>query len=274
MTDDSAADLSVLNSQRHLWSLGDYDEVALRLLPISLGVLDSIALSAGMRLLDVATGNGNAAIEAALRGADVTGIDLTPSQLDKARTRASAAGADIRWQEANAEALPYPDDAFDAVVSVMGMIFAADHERAAREMVRVCRPGGQIATTAWLDDETSWFRNWRESVEDLLPPPPSGGPAPDAWGVPREMQERLNQAGLDAKVEIRSFSWEFPTPEAAFTFYTTHAGPFIAFFDAVRADGREEEAKARLLATIEAKNVATDGTVRLNAPYVLGVAQR
>lgn len=275
MTDDTATDGTVQSNQRRLWSLGNYDEIARRLLPISLGALDTITLSAGTKLLDVATGNGNAAIEAALRGADVTGIDLTPAQLEKAERRARKAGADVTWREADAEALPYPDASFEAVVSVMGMIFAPDHERATRELVRVCRPGGQIAITSWLNDETSWFRRWRAAVEDLLPPPPPGGPAPEAWGAPEEMQQRLSQAGLDdVKVDVRSFSWDFPTTEAALSFYTTNAGSFIAFFDAVRETGYEEEATARFLATVEAENFATDGTVRLNAPYLLGVARR
>lgn len=268
MTDTSAHD-----AQRHLWTIGDYPAIAQRLLPLSLDVVEAVTIAPGDQVLDVGTGDGNTAIEAARLGAKVTGVDLTPAQIAKARDRAAAADLQIELDEADAAALPQSDASYDVVVSVMGMIFAPDHQRATREMVRVCRPGGRIAITSWLNGEGSWFQAWRERAADLLPPP-SGGPEPDAWGVPDEMQSRLEAAGLDAQIDERPFTWDFPSLEAGLDFFVTNAGPFIAFLEATAAQGREAEAKATLLSVMEETNEATDGSLRLNAPYLLAVARR
>lgn len=267
-------DTAASEQQRYIWTIGDYPAVARRLLPISLDLLDALAITSGTTVLDVGTGDGNTAIEAARRGAAVTGVDLTPAQLDKARERAAAAGVEVDFGEADAAALPHDDASYDAVVSVMGMIFAPDHQRATAELARVCRPGGHVAITSWLNSDESWFQGWRRHAAHLLPEPPPGSPEPDAWGAAAEMQLRLAAAGLDAKVEERPFTWDFPSSEAGIDFLTTNAGPFVAFLEGAAARGVKEEAKAALLAAIEETNRATDGTVSLNAPYLLAVARR
>lgn len=255
-----------------MWTAGDYPAVARYLLPASIDVVETLGIGAGTRVLDVGVGDGNTAIEAAQRGGAVTGVDLTPAQLHKARRRAAGTGVTVALHEANAEALPMPDASFDAVVSVFGMIFAPDHRRAAGELARVCRPGGQVAITSW--SRAGWFATWRERVQGLVPAPPPGGPDPDAWGDPEEVRRRLEAAGLDVQVESRPLSWTFPSTQAAMDFFLTNAGPFIAFMEATTAAGRADEALATLQATVDDTNQASDGSVELEAPYLLAVCQR
>jgi SAM-dependent methyltransferase len=269
MTDTSPHD-----AQRHVWTIGDYPAVARRLLPISIDLLDALTIARGARVLDVGTGDGNAAIEAARRGAHVTALDLTPAQLAKARKRAAEEGVDVQFGEAAAEALPEADASYDAVVSVMAMIFAPDHERAARELARVCRPGGQVAVTSWLNGEGTWFQTWRERVAHLLPAPRPGGPDPDSWGVAGEMQRRFEAVGLAVTVEERPFTWDFASVEDGFDFFRANAGPFVAFFEAMSASGQEDEARATFRGVLEDTNLATDGSVKLSAPYLLAVGRR
>lgn len=265
-------DEAVLDGQRHIWTIGDYPAIARRLLPISVDVVETLKIETGRRVLDVGVGDGNTAIEAARRGASVTGVDLTPAQIHKARARAVAEGLNLELYEANAEDLPLDDASFDDVVSVMGMIFAPDHRRAARELARVCRPGGQVAITAWADE--GWFRAWRDRALPLIPPPPPGGPDPDAWGRLDVLRQRLTDGGLEVEAQTRPFVWDFASVDESLEFFTTNAGPFIAFMEHVAGLGKADEARAMLREVIEETNVADDGTVRLDAPYLLAVGRR
>ena len=130
-----------LDAQVRIWSSGDYPVIARRLLPISLALIDAVGIGPGDQVLDVGVGNGNAAIEAARRGAQVTGIDLTPIQIERARARCVDEQVEVDLRVGNAEHLDVPDASFDQVLSVMGVIFAPDHERAVAEMARAARPG-------------------------------------------------------------------------------------------------------------------------------------
>lgn len=268
MTDDA-----VLAVQRMIWAAGDYPAVAKRLLPISVDLVATVGVSAGDRVLDVGVGNGNTAIEMARRGAEVTGIDLTPEQIDKAAARADDEGMAIDLRVGNAERLDLPDAAFDTVVSVMGVIFAPDHEAAVREMARVCRPGGTVALTTWANE--GWYRAWRDRAAAIVPPQPPGGPDPDAWGDPAEVARRLEAAGLAAEVHRRDdFWWTFPSTAAAADFFLEVAGPFIAFQHAADAAGNGDKVRDLLIAALDSVNEAEDGTCRVRAPYNLGVARR
>lgn len=266
-------DEKVLEAQRRVWAAGDYPAIARHLRPISVETLELAGVAAGQQVLDVGVGDGNTAIEAARRGAAVTGLDISPDLLDKARRRIAAEGFHVELHEGHAEDLPFADATFDAVVSVLGVIFAPDHERAVAELARVCRPGGTVAVTAWVD--VSWFRTWRERADRLVPmAPPEGGPRPDLWGQPGEAVRRLRAAGLDAREEVRDFDWSFPTSEAAATFFLDTAAPFIAFKQAAVAAGRGDEVLPELVAAMDEVNVATDGTCRLPSPYVVAVGRR
>jgi SAM-dependent methyltransferase len=259
-------------AQRTMWTVGNYSAVAERLLPISVEVVAGLAIDAGTTVLDVAVGDGNAALEAARRGGAVTGIDLTPAQIDKARARLADAGVDVTLQVADAEDLPFNDGTFDVVISVMGVIFAPDFVRASAELGRVVKPGGTVAITAWANE--GWGGTWRRYAADIVPPPAAGGPNPDAWGDPAEAERRLATAGLDVTAEIRPFDWSFGSADDAIEFFTTNAGPFVTFLKAAESMGRGDDAREALRRALDEANVAGAGGCTLRAPYVLATGIR
>lgn len=260
------------DAQRLLWSMGDYTAVAHFLEPISADLVETAGIGSGDRVLDVGVGNGNTAIVAARLGAKVTGVDLTPRQLELAAERIAAEGLAVELQEGNAEDLPYDDASFDAVVSVMGVIFAPDHARAAAELARVCRPGGTVAITAWAQEGWSWV--WRQRAADLVAAAQPGGPQPDAWGVSAELVRRLETVGLDVTVAKRPLAWTFASVDEAVAFFSEKAGPFIAFAQAAKAAGNGDRFYDELRAVMAESNESTDGTLVLPAPYLLAVAKR
>jgi SAM-dependent methyltransferase len=261
-----------LDAQRRMWSLGDYTAVARFLMPISEDVVETVGIGSFDRVLDVGVGSGNTAIAAARRGAEVVGVDLTPRQLELAAARAADEGVTIELHEGNAEDLPLPNGEFDVVVSVMGMIFAADHAKALAEMARVCRPGGKVVLTSWAEEGWSWA--WRQRAATLLPPAAPGGPQPDAWGVPDELARRLDAAGLDGRIHHRPLSWDFASTDDARDFFVQNVGPFIAFSEAARGMGNEEQFFAELEAVMAQTNTATNGRLVLPAPYLLAIATK
>jgi SAM-dependent methyltransferase len=264
MTDDRAA-------QIRMWSIGDYPAIAHHLRPISEAAVATLDVQPGEHVLDIAVGDGNAAILAAQRGAVVTGVDLTPAQIDRARDRCAAEGVHVDLRVGDVQELDLPDAGFDVVLSVMGMIFAPRHAAAAREMGRVCRPGGRIAATSWSN--AGWGQRWRAALAELLPAPPPG-PSPDQWGDPDVALMRLHAAGLDATVEEHDFRWRFPSVEVAVETLVTASGPFVQLMEVMRDQGTEEAAHAALTAAMREANVATDGTCELPAPYLLMLATR
>ncbi|MGH2718862.1 MAG: class I SAM-dependent methyltransferase, partial [Actinomycetota bacterium] len=238
-------DEEVAEAQRQLWGLGNYPQIARQLLPISAEVVAACAIGPGDRVLDVATGTGNAAAEAARRGATVSALDVSPTQIERARERLASEGLRADLRVGNAEALDWPDASFDAVVSVMGVIFAPDHQRAAAELARVCRPGGAVAMTAWYGG--GWFVKWQARAADLFPTDPASatpvGPAPDEWGDADEMRRRLEGAGLTASVTERPFAYQFGSIDEAVQTFVTGAGPFVRMMQAAEDLGRAEQAR-------------------------------
>jgi SAM-dependent methyltransferase len=261
-----------LDVQRHVWAAGDYSVVAPYLLPISVETVEAAGVGPGARVLDVGVGTGNAALEAARRGAIVTGIDLTPEQIERARKRCADEGFDVDLRVGNAESLDVADGSFDVVLSVMAMIFAPDHARALAEMARACRPGGTVALTAWAAN--GWNRRWREFGARLLPAPPPGSPRPDEWGDEARVVERFGAAGLRVAVEQRPFAFRFASEREALDTFVGAAGPFIRMMEVAATLGRGDEALEELRGTVAGSNVARDGTCVLPAPYVLAVARR
>lgn len=171
---------AVKQRQQQTWASGDFAVVAARIQLVAEHLCDTADLRAGWRVLDVATGSGNAAIAAARHGCTVVGIDYVPALLERGRRRADAEGLEIELIEGDAEALPFPDDAFDAVTSVFGAMFAPNHERAAAELLRVSRPGGTVALANWTPDGFigELFRTTAAHV-----PPPAGVQSPLLWGT-------------------------------------------------------------------------------------------
>src|SRR6266508_5684763 len=152
-TNTATSDLTqVKRRQQQMWASGDFHAVATLIQPVADALCDAVDLQAGWRILDVACGSGNAAIAAARCGCDVVGIDYVPALLARGRRRVEAEGVTVDLLEGHAEAIPFPDGSFDAVLSVYGSMFAPNHRQAAAELTRVCRPGGRIGLATWTPD--------------------------------------------------------------------------------------------------------------------------
>src|SRR5690606_23808127 len=162
---------------RAMWASGDYPTLAAELIaPLGRRLVEAVGIGPGDRVLDVAAGSGNAAIPAALRGADVVASDLAPELFVAGRRAALGAGAELAWREADAEALPFDDESFDAVISSVGVMFAPHHQTAADELVRVTRSGGRIGILSWTP-EGFIGEAFRTMKPFAAPPPPGAQPA-------------------------------------------------------------------------------------------------
>lgn len=252
-----------------MWSAGDWDTFSRHLAPLTDVVLDRLGAIDGADLLDVGTGSGTTiAIPAALRGARVTGADVTPELLEHARRHAADAGADVTWVEADAAALPFADAAYDRVVSTFGAMFAPDHARAAAELVRVCRPGGQVLMTTWMFE--GFVGETFTLTGSFMPPPPEGVGLPPQWGLEDHVRDMFGRAGIaDPTVTPATISFAFPSVEACVEEYSTKIGPFAMARVVLEPAGRWEEYRDGFTDLVRRFNAATDGSVLLPSSYFL-----
>ncbi|MBE1488352.1 class I SAM-dependent methyltransferase [Plantactinospora soyae] len=261
---------AVKSTQQQTWASGDYHAVAARIYPISELLVTAADLPAGARVLDVATGSGNAAIAAARCGCLVTGLDYVPELLARGRVRAAAEGLPVEFVAGDAEQIGYPDGTFDAVLSCVGVMFAPDQEKAAAELVRVCRPGGTIALANWTPDGFigDLFRTVGRHV-----PPPKGLRPPAEWGTGQRLAELFGATVTDLRATRREFVFRHASPEQFADFFRENYGPTLKAFEAL---GQEhgEPLHADLVELARRSNVATDGTVRLPSAYLEVVATR
>jgi SAM-dependent methyltransferase len=256
-------------AQRHVWGLGDYPSFARLIDGVSELTVEGAGVAAGARVLDVATGSGNAALWAARREAHVTGLDLSPSLLEVARERARVEGLDVSWVEGDAEALPFADGEFDVVVSVFGVIFAPRHERAASELLRVVRPGGVVALTAWTPDS---IMGRMLAAQRTFIPPPDGAGSPEQWGT--EEHARAMLAGAErVAFELAFVALVDESVEHYLATLQDRLGPLVAARAALEAAGRWPEAEARLRDLYTGANRATDGTMAIDAAYLTVLAR-
>ena len=258
---------------RATWASGDWDTHSRLLAPVGAVVLERIDLRPGLDLLDVGTGTGgNVAIPAALRGAKVVGLDLAPELFEHARRRAAEAVVDVEWVEGDAQDMPFADESFDRVVSTFGAMFAPDHERAAAELVRVCRAGGRVAMTTWAND--GYAAGLFKLNGAFLPPPPAGVQPPPLWGVESHVEEVFAAAGATPNIAHETVDVQFPSEAAAVEEYTTTFGPYVTARTVLEPQGRWPDFVEALAELVHNFNVATDGTVRISSDYFLITVDR
>jgi SAM-dependent methyltransferase len=251
------------------WALGDYPEVAKRFVPVADALVAACDIAVGDHVLDVAAGDGNVAIAAARTGARVTATDFAPKLLTLGRERTAALGLDVRWEEADAEALPYADGTFDATTSAFGLMFAPRPEVAIAEAFRVTRPGGVVGLTAWTPDG---FTGQITALMGEYLPVPMGTDRPIDWGIETTVRRRLAPHSSGLSVTRGSITWEFESLERALAWQEASFGALVAAKQALPA-GRYAELRTRFAGLMAEWNCATDGTVRLPAAYLLAIAR-
>jgi ubiquinone/menaquinone biosynthesis C-methylase UbiE len=252
--------------QQATWASGDYSAVAALIVPVAERLVDIADLRAGSRVLDVATGTGNAALAAARLHCDVVGIDYVGALLDRARERAAAEGLAIELRDGDAEALPFADASFDAVLSVFGSMFAPNHEHTAGEIVRVTRPGGTIALASWTPD--GFLGALFRTVAQFAPPPP-GLASPMLWGTAEHLDSIFGPQVRWAH-ETETFTFRFPSAEAFVGYFVTNYGPTLK---AVATAGeRADELASALVELVRSWNrLEGSGPVAVPATYLASV---
>lgn len=255
--------------QRATWASGDFAVIGATLQVVSEELCEAAELRAGSRVLDVACGHGNTAIAAARRFTHVDGVDYVESLLERARERARAERFEIGFALGDAEALPFEDATFDAVLSTFGVMFAPQQELAARELVRVTKPGGRIALANWTPNGLigEVFR-----VMTRFVPPPAGVASPFAWGDEEELA-RLCEGARIVHAERRPFVFRYRSAEHWIDVFRTWYGPTKRAFEAL-GDLRRAELEAALLDVLRRANVARDGALAAPSEYLEVVLER
>ncbi len=262
--DDETAD-ALRDRARALWGLGEYGRVAARLQPAAEVLVEAADVQRDQEVLDVAAGTGNVAIVAAQRGARVTATDLSPALIELGRARTEGLG--IEWQEADAEDLPYVDGRFDAALSAFGAMFAPRQGQAAAELLRVVRPGGTAAMTAWVPEGVLAAAG--VVVASRFPKSPAPL-VPDDWGDPVIARRHFEAGGAaPVTVERRTLAWEFESPQAFLSFMERDAPPVVAARQ-VLDDEQWDEVRAELLKLVPGGSSA----FVIEPPYLLITARR
>jgi len=256
--------------QNKIWRSGDYGRVAWLTVPLARELAEAVDFRPGARVLDVATGTGHVAIEAARWCCDVTGIDYVPALVETARRRAEAEDLTIDFQEADAEALPFTDDSFDYVVSAIGVMFTADHARAAAELVRVCRPGGRIGLASWTP--TGFVGGMLKTVGAHVPPPRAAMPA-TRWGSEEVVRGLLGDGVLDVTATTRTVTQRFFSAEHFADFFLTHYGPTHTAASKLD-DAGKQELRADLIALAQRYDTGTNGVFVADWEYLVVTATK
>jgi SAM-dependent methyltransferase len=251
--------------QKATWMAGNLAEVAKVTESAAIEFMGRRRLLPGMRVLDVACGTGNLAIPAAKAGAAVTGVDIAPNLLDVARACAGELGLTIKYDQGDAESLPYEDRSFDLVVTMFGAMFAPRPDTVASELIRVCRPGGRIAMANWTP---AGFIGQLFAVTGHHVPPPSGVPSPLSWGDPATVRSRLNTNVADLRMTPFTTQLQFPFSVAeTVEFYRKHYGPAQRSFEALNEE-KQGELRRDMESLYTKHNRASDGTTRIEAEYL------
>jgi SAM-dependent methyltransferase len=232
------ADLAAVKTrQQATWASGDYAIIGTTLAITGELLCEAVDVRPGQRVLDVAAGNGNATLAAARRWADVTSTDYVAALLDRGRAKAAAERLPVTFQEADAEQLPFADGSFDVVLSVFGVMFTANQELAAAELLRACRSGGKIGLANWTPDGFigHLFRTIGKHV-----PPPAGVKPPALWGTEQRLRELFGSGISDLTLNRRMFMFRYRSAEHFIEIFSTYYGPMLKAFAALDPVGQAD----------------------------------
>ncbi len=272
LTIEMTPEMEVLKARlKATWMSGDYGHFATYLEAGALEFLSRIPIEPGMRVLDVACGAGQTAIPMSRAGAKVTGIDIATNLIEQARTRAQAENLDARFEEGDAEMLPYPDGSFDMVISLIGAMFAPRPEWVAAELKRVCRPGGKIVMGNWTP---TGFVGQMFKIHGKHVPPPAIMPPPVKWGNEETIRERFEDGISHIRLNRRMYPFRYPFPPSEVVeFFRTYYGPSYKAFAALDAE-KQSALRGDLEQLWTEHNTATDGTTLVASEYLEVVAIR
>ena len=252
------------------WMTGDYDLFSRYMEKDAEEFFLRHGIKPGTRVLDVGCGAGQLALIAARAGAEVVGCDIATNWVEKAQARATAEGLTVKFEEGDAESLPYGNGEFDAVVSLIGAMFAPRPERVAAELTRVCRPGGIIAMGNWTP--AGFVGQMFKTIARHIAP--SGMPSPVLWGDETTVRERLREGIAGVKFELGVYHFEYPFPPAGVVeFFRMHYGPMTRAFDSLDLNG-QEKLRTELVNLWSTHNKAVGDTTQVDAEYLIVVATR
>jgi SAM-dependent methyltransferase len=260
---------AIKQRQQATWAAGDYAVIGTSLQIVGESLCEAVDVAAGWRVLDVASGNGNASLAAARRGCDVVASDYVGDLLERALVRAAADGVRLETRVADAENLPFADGEFDAVLSTFGVMFTPNPDQAAAELVRVCRAGGRIGLANWAPDGYvgSMFKIIGAHV-----PPPAGVPSPMQWGTEARLQELFGDAG-DVAVTRRQFVFRYRSAQEFVDVFRAYYGPLNRAFENLDEAGRTS-LEEQLVALAVDNNRRTDDAVAIPSDYLEVVVTR
>ncbi len=261
----AAPDFTAIKTrQQAAWTSGDYAIVGTTLQIVGEDLCEALDLRGGQTVLDVAAGNGNVSLAAARRWCNVTSTDYVPALLERGRERADAERLSITFQEADAEALPFANDSFDAVVSTFGVMFTPDQERAAAEMVRVCKRGGKIGMANWTP--AGYIGQLFKTIGKHIPPA-AGMRSPALWGTRDRIAELFDPHATSVKSAQRNFVFRYRSPEHCLEVFRNYYGPVLKTFAALEP-AKQQALQDDLLALIGRFNRADDGTMVVPSEYL------
>jgi ubiquinone/menaquinone biosynthesis C-methylase UbiE len=263
---------AIKKRQQATWAAGDFSVVASRIVLQAEQLCESADVQAGWRVLDVATGSGNAAIAAARRGCSVVGADYVPALLERGRIRAKAEHLSVEFVEADTERLPFADGSFDAVLSIYGSMFAPNQHKAASEIARVCKPGGRIALASWTPGGFigDTFRVFARHL-----PTPVGLTPPMMWGGEAHLRTLFGGAVRSVRSTVRTAVFRYQTAEENVEFFRTYYGPTLKAFESLSACGRDAlAADLAALARQHDRNKSKGGPIAITAEYLETVMER
>jgi ubiquinone/menaquinone biosynthesis C-methylase UbiE len=258
-------DLVALKARQHgAWSSGDYAVVGTTLQSVGEELCETLDLRSGQMVLDVAAGNGNVTLAAARRWCNVVSTDYVPALLERGRARAEAEGLSVEFKVADAEALSFGDATFDAVVSSFGVMFTPNQDKAAEELLRVCKPGGKIGLANWTPD--GFIGQIFKTLGKYLPPP-AGAKSPALWGTQARIAEMFEAGATSINTEKRHFTFRYRSPDHFLWTFKTFYGPMLKAFAAL--DEMNQNALAKdVLALVGKMNRAEDGTMVVPSEYL------